>query len=90
MIRILVFRWLDEFSIPIVDTNIWRKCWDFDTVLEQYDAVSVTADEVTLMPKPAGVKSTAGPAHMVQDVADSLKDHPQWSNGMVDMANFPH
>ena len=28
---IYLFRWMDKYPMPIADTNIWSRCWDFES-----------------------------------------------------------
>ncbi|KAH8593798.1 hypothetical protein B0O99DRAFT_626169 [Bisporella sp. PMI_857] len=50
---IYLYRWMEEFPVPVPDTNIWNQCWDFESVLEQYQALAIsniTENDITKPP----------------------------------------
>ncbi|KAK7697976.1 hypothetical protein SLS64_012963 [Diaporthe eres] len=80
-----VFRCLDEFQIPISDVNIWRKCWDFEAVLDGYQDISLRDLSEFDLKKPAGAKSRPAPEYMLKVGKEFHKKNPGWPpEGWVD------
>lgn len=73
-----VFRWLDEFQIPISDVNIWRQCWDFQAVLDGYQDISLRDLSEFDLKKPAGAKSRPAPEYMIKVGKEFHKNNPEW------------
>lgn len=76
--HIAVFRWLDEFQIPISDVNIWRKCWDFQAVLDGYQDISLPDLSEFDLKKPAGARSRPAPEYMLKVGKEFHKNNPEW------------
>ncbi|KAH8768881.1 hypothetical protein F5883DRAFT_521273 [Diaporthe sp. PMI_573] len=82
---VFLFRWLDEFQIPISDVNIWRKCWDFQAVLDGYQDISLRDLSEFDLKKPAGAKSLPAPEYMLKVGKEFHKNNPEWPpEGWVD------
>jgi len=39
---VYMYRWMEEFPVPVPDTNIWNQCWDFESVMEQYEMLALS------------------------------------------------
>lgn len=72
-----VYQWMDEFDEPVTDTNVWRKCWDFETVLEEHNVRAIHDLEASDLKKPAGQKSNPVPPEYVKLVANDKKKQEQ-------------
>ncbi|KAL2274290.1 hypothetical protein FJTKL_03544 [Diaporthe vaccinii] len=82
---VFLFRWLDEFQIPISDVNIWRKCWDLQSVLDGYQEISLRDLREFDLKKPAGAKSRPAPEYMLKVGKEFHKNNPEWPpKGWVD------
>ncbi|KAK1977181.1 hypothetical protein LZ30DRAFT_773637 [Colletotrichum cereale] len=78
---VYLYRWMEEFSLPIADTNIWRQCWDFETVLEEHSKKAVK--DITEMDfrKPPGVKAVSAPDAVMNIIRNYQKTHPDYNPG---------
>lgn len=78
---VYLYRWLDEFNRPIADTNIWRKCWDFESVLEKHEDKAVQDMTETDIRKPAGAKSIPAADGVMKIINDYKASHPDYNPG---------
>ncbi|KAF6839311.1 hypothetical protein CMUS01_04297 [Colletotrichum musicola] len=78
---VYLYRWMDEFNRPIADTNIWRKCWDFETVLEEHNEKAVKDMVETDVRKPHGVKTVPAPDGVMDIIRNYQKTHPDYNPG---------
>ncbi|KAL0936246.1 uncharacterized protein CTRU02_208461 [Colletotrichum truncatum] len=78
---VYLYRWMEEFNRPIADTNIWRKCWDFETVLEEHNEKAVHDMVETEVRKPHGVKSVPAPDGVMKIIRNYQKTHPEYNPG---------
>ncbi|KAJ0279781.1 hypothetical protein CBS470a_009098 [Colletotrichum nupharicola] len=78
---VYLFRWMEEFNRPIADTNIWRKCWDFESVLQEHNELAVKDMMETDMRKPKGVKTVPAPEGVMKIIRNYQKTHPDYNPG---------
>ncbi|KAF9873145.1 hypothetical protein CkaCkLH20_09308 [Colletotrichum karsti] len=78
---VYLFRWMEEFNRPIADTNIWRKCWDFETILEEHNEMAVKDMVETDVRKPHGVKTVPAPEGVMNIIRNYQKTHPDYNPG---------
>ncbi|KAJ5008569.1 hypothetical protein K4K48_000128 [Colletotrichum sp. SAR 10_66] len=78
---VYLFRWMEEFNRPIADTNIWRKCWDFESVLQEHNELAVKDMMETDVRKPKGVKTVPAPEGVMKIIRNYQKTHPDYNPG---------
>ncbi|KAI8304845.1 hypothetical protein K4K61_005839 [Colletotrichum sp. SAR11_59] len=78
---VYLFRWMEEFNRPIADTNIWRKCWDFESVLQEHNELAVKDMMETDVRKPKGVKAVPAPEGVMKIIRNYQKTHPDYNPG---------
>ncbi|OHW95094.1 hypothetical protein CSPAE12_06267 [Colletotrichum incanum] len=78
---VYLYRWMEEFSRPIADTNIWRQCWDFETVLEEHSEKAVKDITEIDVRKPHGVKVVSAPEGVMNIIKSYQKTHPDYNPG---------
>ncbi|TEA10746.1 hypothetical protein C8034_v008702 [Colletotrichum sidae] len=78
---VYLYRWMDEFNRPIADTNIWRKCWDFESVLEEHNEKAVKDMMETDVRKPHDVKTVPAPEGVMNIIRNYQKTHPDYNPG---------
>ncbi|KAI8305279.1 hypothetical protein K4K59_012271 [Colletotrichum sp. SAR11_240] len=78
---VYLFRWMEEFNRPIADTNIWRKCWDFESVLQEHNELAVKDMMETDVRKPKGVKTVPAPEGVMRIIRNYQKTHPDYNPG---------
>ncbi|WQF90525.1 Putative mycotoxin biosynthesis protein UstYa [Colletotrichum destructivum] len=78
---VYLFRWMEEFNRPIADTNIWRQCWDFETVMEEHNEKAVKDMTETDVRKPHGVKSVPAPDGVMNIIRNYQRTHPDYDPG---------
>ncbi|KAF5517661.1 hypothetical protein CGCA056_v011062 [Colletotrichum aenigma] len=78
---VYLFRWMEEFNRPIADTNIWRKCWDFESVLQEHNELAVKDMMETDVRKPNGVKTVPAPEGVMKIIRNYQKTHPDYNPG---------
>ncbi|KAI8272693.1 hypothetical protein K4K56_002290 [Colletotrichum sp. SAR 10_98] len=78
---VYLFRWMEEFNRPIADTNIWRKCWDFESVLQEHNELAVKDMMETDARKPKGVKTVPAPEGVMKIIRNYQKTHPDYNPG---------
>lgn len=70
-----LYAYVDEpFHRPIPDSNVWRKCWDFESVLNQYENIAAWDIKETEFMKPAGQRAVPLP--------DGLMDMVEATGGL--------
>lgn len=74
---IYLYRWMGEYPVPVADTNIWSKCWDFDGLLELYSEMAITNITENDLEKPANVPTVPVPAF----IADTLENAEKNESG---------
>lgn len=72
---------MEEFNRPIADTNIWRKCWDFESVLQEHNELAVKDMMETDVRKPKGVKTVPAPEGVMKIIRNYQKTHPDYNPG---------
>ncbi|KAL8296863.1 hypothetical protein RB600_002061 [Gaeumannomyces tritici] len=72
---VYLYRWMERFDRPIADTNIWRKCWDFETVLQEHNDAAVKDMVETDVKKPKGAKEVEAPWQILKIISDFQRDH---------------
>ncbi|KAI8265012.1 hypothetical protein K4K58_011876 [Colletotrichum sp. SAR11_239] len=78
---VYLFRWMEEFNRPIADTNIWRKCWDFESVLQEHNELAVKDMMENDVRKPKGVKTVPAPEGVMKIIRNYQKTHPDYNPG---------
>ncbi|OLN92257.1 hypothetical protein CCHL11_01310 [Colletotrichum chlorophyti] len=80
---VYLFRWQDELDRPVGDTNVWRKCWDFETVLDDLTERSITDMAEDDLTKPAGAKSVPAADDIMEILKEYRKTHPGWGKDKI-------
>jgi hypothetical protein len=71
---IYLFRWMDKYPMPIGDTNIWSRCWDFESFLEQYRSMAISNISELDLVKPDYGKFVPAPTFIVETLENATKE----------------